>query len=662
MISAGPEVKVWDVPAGKERFTLGSPPVRVDAAAISSDGTVLATLAEDGPVMLWDAATGKERTPNRRDLAPSIGRERLAGAKPKDQSPKNKFARLAFSPDGRYLASLKTSDLRGVVLTLWDVGAGTLLATSTVWDEFEYFETPGGNQGFAFSPDGKILAAALGNRIQLWNTESTPTIDDFAALGAFPDDVDTMPEQARSAAERRFAGRSLLTRAISGGSGAFFTLAFSPDGQFLVTGGMDNLIRMWRWPAKDSFRADLHGLFAEDRLPKFVDNFDLLADEGITGIAFAADSHRIVSTSCTGTTRTWEVDAEVDAVHAGSQLRSDCLSSALFLFSPDGTKLAGIGEFHKPFVLDQHGEMVELSSHPGYYYGPRCLAFSSDGTMLAGGFQETLNLPWLGLHFLEPLVVWNTEKPERTKRGSLDTPDQIWNNDGQKVTSMAFNPDGDVLASGTTEGRVYLWRRDSANWGVRKQVRYIGRPETKGEVTGLGFSADGGVLASGTDDGQIEIWDWRSSSRLAAIPASGTSIHALCFAPRGKILAAGQDDGSILFWDTERPPQQATRAIGHARKVTALAFSRDSDILASGGADGIVRLWDPNRGEQLASFPSRLAEIKTLAFRHEKDRWTLVALSGDGMISLWQAAIEDEVRKPTTRSLTNKEHPDRGSR
>jgi len=123
-------------------------------------------------------------------------------------------------------------------------------------------------------------------------------------------------------------------------------------------------------------------------------------------------------------------------------------------------------------------------------------------------------------------------------------------------------------------------------------------------VTSLAFSPDGVLLASGSEDGFVTLWDVRSRQEagrlehtddLSAISSEEPThrVRSVAFSPVGDILASGSGHGTVALWDVAGREQIAT--LHHAKAVipvASLAFSSDGSTLASASYDRTVKLWD----------------------------------------------------------------------
>ena len=172
------------------------------------------------------------------------------------------------------------------------------------------------------------------------------------------------------------------------------------------------------------------------------------------------------------------------------------------------------------------------------------------------------------------------------------------------VYSVAFSPDGRMMASGNADGTIRLWNvTDPAH------PRPLGQPLSSGPgfggpaaVQSVAFSRDGRTLASGNSIGNLQLWDVADPVRprllgQALIPGIGnTSIYSVAFSRDGRTLAVGDDSGDIQLCDIADPAnprplgQLLASAVG--APVESVAFGSDGRTLASGSLDGAVRLWD----------------------------------------------------------------------
>ena len=154
----------------------------------------------------------------------------------------------------------------------------------------------------------------------------------------------------------------------------------------------------------------------------------------------------------------------------------------------------------------------------------------------------------------------------------------------------------------------------------------------------VAYSPDGAILAIGSDDGAIRFWDIAAGQSVADITGHGAPSQMVAYSPDGNLLAIGSDDGAIRLWNTTTRRLKAV-LMGHTNQVRSVAFSPDGNLLASaGGRDFTARLWDVATGEALAVFRGHTGGVLSIAF--SPDGGTLASAGGyqDNTVRLWDVA------------------------
>ena len=207
------------------------------------------------------------------------------------------------------------------------------------------------------------------------------------------------------------------------------------------------------------------------------------------------------------------------------------------------------------------------------------------------------------------------------------------------VTALAYSPDGEILAGGTTTGAIYLWRAQGTPADGQAVGVLVGHSNY---IWSLIFSADGQRLISCSDDGLIHIWaihDQRSGlqqagSILHTLRGHTAGVWRLSVSPDGHTLASAGGDRTVRLWDLRSGDLITTMTMpAGQRGVRGLAFHPDGRYLVSGNETGQSQVWDAITGALGKTWQAHAQMVWFLAF--SPDGATLATGSADCTIRFW---------------------------
>jgi WD40 repeat protein/DNA-binding CsgD family transcriptional regulator len=549
------------------------------SVAFSADGTLLAAGDTEGKIHLWALTSGKKLA----ILKAHTGWVRS----------------VAFHPDGQILAS--ASDDRTIkLLDLSDVKAVRILRTLDGHKDWV--------RAVAFSPDGKLLASGGDDfTVKLWHVEAgyfrelkghtgrvrslafSPTAQTLVSGG---DDQDLRLWNIDSGELiDTFAGHTDRVRSV----------IFSPSGDTIASGGSDLVIRLW----------DVHSGKSTE-LPQ-------AHSQRIRSIAFSPDGQMLASGSDDYTLRLWDVRSG----KCLETLEGHANSIWSVAFSPQGSFFASGSDSQQVKLWDVEKRKC-LKTFQGYANGIQSVAFAPQQQ---GTDEQRQDTPLSGY----TLVSGGDDQAVRIWHLAADDRPTILEEHRGRIHSVAYSPDGELVASGSSDQTLKLWNAHTGEviHTLQDHTYWVGA---------VAFSPDGRLLVSGGGE-RLILWCPLTGERLGELKGHQGKVWTIAFSPNGKLIASGGDDQTVRLWDVQTKTRFNKMSETHEHRVQSVAFSPDGTLLASSSDDQIIKLWEVLTGRCLGSLKDHKSGIQSVAFS-PNGKW-LASGSGDQTVKLWDVQTRE---------------------
>ncbi|OPB38161.1 hypothetical protein A0O28_0012650 [Trichoderma guizhouense] len=477
---------------------------------------------------------------------------------------------IAFSPDGRLLASGSTS----YGICVWDAEMGAVQLSYDVENQVHYV---------AFSPNGLLASVSENGVVYLWDLSTGRSSKALNVQRSQVTAIKFSPNDEKSEKLVLATSEALLiwkfsnimeptyTEDVIEEGGSVYAVDFSQQGTWMASGGTGGGVKVWDAQHGNALWRTLRG------------------HEGdVTSVSFSKDGKLLVSGSNDSTAKIWSVET-------GANLKSFVCGHGVYgvAFSPDDSLIAvgsgnhvnvwGIAFSPQGYLAsgshdmtirlwnlegsvsnDTHALLEPVSKKPINF-----MAMSLDGKYLASTSGESIHL-WDGITGMpmEPHTLLQSF-----------------------VQSISFSPDGKRLVSSSKDGIVRVW--DVAS-GIICRV-FQGHSDW---VRHAVFSPDGASIASASDDRTVRIWSSLTEAEgedAKILRGHNSFVRTVAFSPDGRLLVSGDDGSTMVIWDRkfERPKHTVT---GHSGRIINVIFSRDSSRIVSRSEDSKVWVWDSTTG------------------------------------------------------------------
>ena len=516
--------RLWDAATGEELYQLTSHTDLVLSIAFSPDGEYLATTSADGTAKIWEAGSGKEistfegnNSHNNWILSAAFSPTGLFATSSPDDTVVwelktgqeilrlEKAFYLEFSPDGRFLAG---KDL-GIV-QVWDVSDPDSPKYGQVIQTFSSADSDIGTS-FVYSPDGDFLLTISVDHTEVivWNAENGRENYRFACSpGGYEIAFRPGGEQIAVTGANGInfcnlsPGQEWLT--FSDYRDRVYNVSFSPDGTRLYTAARNDGLKIWNLEDISSetygqliLHMDAQGDGISDAVPS--PDGTLLAISRESGMVQIYDS------------KTWE---EIMAFQGHTDWVWD------LAFSPDGKKVTS-GSFDQTAIIWDLETGEKLVSLSGHETSINAVAFSPDGSYVVTAGNDNLR-------------IWNAV-----------TGEELISLGSNSSRGASFNPEGSILAVDQGIPTIRLWDFQSLISSNTFTESFHLLTGVSNPINITAFNPDGDLLATGDVNGWVKVYNLSNYKEEFSLNSHSANVGDVEFSPDGKLLASASWDGTV---------------------------------------------------------------------------------------------------------------------
>jgi WD40 repeat protein/3',5'-cyclic AMP phosphodiesterase CpdA len=413
------------------------------------------------------------------------------------------------------------------------------------------------------------------------------------------------------------------TNELTGHTSAVRLVAWSPDSQQIVTSSNDKTVRIWN-PNTGQSAKELKG------------HTDL-----VRSVAWSPESQRIVTGSEDKTIRIWDATTGRSLRELKGHKR-EVLSVA---WSPDSQQIVSTSNDKTIRLWNPNtGQSTkELKGHTGTV---RSVAWSPDSQQIVTGSIDSTVHIWdakTGQSTKQLkghtdgvfLVAWSPDS-QQILTCSNDNTIRIWNpNTGQytklkgdtgTVRSAAWSPDSQQILIGSSNNSVQIW---NPNTGQSTKLK-----GDIGTVRSVAWSSDSQQILIGSTGDTVQIWHASTGRFTHELKGHTGTVLSVASSPDSQQILTGSTDNTIRIWDATAG-QCTNELTGHTDAVLSVAWSPDGQQIATSSHDKTIRIWDPRTGQSTKELKGHTDAVRSVAW--SPDSKHILTGSSDHTVRIWDA-------------------------
>ncbi|KAI9693435.1 MAG: hypothetical protein M1820_009270 [Bogoriella megaspora] len=476
------------------------------------------------------------------------------------------IARLALNPKGNLFLSVD-DDGRAIL---------THLPRRVVLYHFSF---KGNVSALTFSPSGRHFAVAIGRRIEVWQTPSTPG-----------DGADGELEFAPFVRHHQHMGHYDTVQSIE----------WSSDSRFFLSASKDLTARIWSLNPEPGF------------IPTTLSGHR----QGVYAAYFSKDQEKIYTVSRDGALFEWQYTSKSGDEDIDEDERWRIVDKHFFMQSNTNLTCAAYHAESNLLVAGFSNGTFSLYELPDFNQIHNLSISQNDIDFVS--INRTGEWLAFGASRLGQLLVWEwqSESYILKQQGHFDS-----------MNAIAYSPDGTRVVTAADDGKIKIWDANSGFCVVTFTEHTSG-------VTACEFAKRGNVLFTASLDGSVRAWDLIRYRNFRTFTApTRLSFSSLAVDPSGEVVCAGSLDSFDIHTWSVQTGQLLDQLAGHEGPVSCLAFAPDGSSLMSGSWDHTVRIWSIFARTQTSEPLQLQADVLAIAVRPDSQQLSVAAL--DGSLTFW---------------------------